>query len=106
MTMIELSKLRSGIEGFRNFKTCMCFILFYDVMGLTEDILAMAAMQSAIKGDVEALLELRNTEWENKISSAALKILGDNQFKKTSILQVASDLVKLQGYLLSEAPKL
>eukprot|EP00112_Aurelia_sp_Birch-Aquarium-sp1_P004128 Seg1469.8 transcript_id=Seg1469.8/GoldUCD/mRNA.D3Y31 product="hypothetical protein" protein_id=Seg1469.8/GoldUCD/D3Y31 len=68
--------------------------------------IALRKRDTNLKGDVEAFLELINAEWENKISSAAMRTLADNQFRKTPILPVTSDLVKLREYLLSEVPKL
>ena len=67
---------------------------------------ALRKRDQNLKDDVESFLELLNSEWSSKISSAALRTLSDAQFKKTPILPVTADLVKLREYLLSEIPNL
>ena len=67
----------------------------------------MALRQKDIenKQNVEMFLELLDSEWSTKISSAALRTLSDGQFNKAPVLPVTEDLMKLREHLLAEIPK-
>eukprot|EP00795_Rhopilema_esculentum_P006572 gene6572-12108_t len=57
----------------------------------------MALRQKDIvnKQNVEMFLELLDSEWSKKISSAALRTLSDGQFNKAPVIPVTEDLIKL-----------
>ena len=57
------------------------------------------------KQNLEMFLELLDSEWSTKISSAALRMLNDGQFNKAPVLPVTEDLMKLREHLLAEIPK-
>ena len=67
--------------------------------------IALRKQDTGLKDDAEAFIDLMESEWGSKISSAALRNLSDKKFNKAPILPVTSDLLKLREYLLDEIPK-
>ena len=67
--------------------------------------IALRQKGAELKQKVDMFLELLDTEWLIKISSAALRTLSDGQFRKSQVLPVTEDLMKLREYLLAEIPK-
>ena len=67
--------------------------------------IALRKKDTALKEDAEAFIDLMDSEWGSKISSAALRNLNDNTFNKAPILPVTADLLKIREYLLDEIPK-
>ena len=65
---------------------------------------ALRKKDKDMKEDVESFVELINSEWSSKVSSAALRALGDNAFNKTPDMPETEDLVKLRDFLLSKIP--
>lgn len=63
---------------------------------------ALRKKRSDLKQDVDAFAELLDAEWSSKISTTALRTLSDGQFKKTPVLPVTADLLKLREHCLAE----
>ena len=57
-----------------------------------------------LKEDADSFVELLNCEWAQKVSSVAIRGLSENQFNKTPILPLTSDLVELRKFLVAEIP--
>ena len=60
-------------------------------------------LQCSVKCSVCLALALE-AEWSTKVSAAALRSLGDQQFNKTPILPLTGDLIKLREFLTEEIP--
>eukprot|EP00794_Sanderia_malayensis_P021033 gene21033-23086_t len=57
-----------------------------------------------MKENVEFFIQLISSEWSAKVSSAALRKLGDNALKKSPHMPKTEDLIKLRDHLLREIP--
>eukprot|EP00794_Sanderia_malayensis_P021147 gene21147-23224_t len=66
--------------------------------------LALRQSNKDMKEDVDSFIQLISSEWSAKVSSAALRKLGDNAFKKSPHMPKTEDLVKLRDHLLKEIP--
>ena len=65
---------------------------------------ALRKREKDLKESVDSFLELLESEWSTKISTAALRSLSDNRFNKTPILPLTGDLIKLRELLMKEIP--
>ncbi len=66
--------------------------------------LALRRSDKNMKEDVESFIQLISSEWSSKVSSAALRKLGDNAFEKSPHMPKTEDLIKLRDHLLKEIP--
>ena len=48
--------------------------------------------------NAQNMIQLYESEWSGKVSSASLRTLGDNKFQKAEMLPITSDLMKLRRY--------
>ncbi len=62
--------------------------------------LALRRNDKDMKENFEFFIQLISSEWSAKVSSAALRKLGDNAFKKSPDMPKTEDLIKLRDHLL------
>lgn len=65
------------------------------------------ALRERCKEGVEnasGFLQLFDLEWKNKISSVAVRSLGDKNFQRPDVLPLTSDLLKLRDHITTEIP--
>ena len=63
---------------------------------------ALRTKDSQLKEDVNSYLELHDSEWTSKVSSAALHTLGERKFNKPEFFPLTSDLVQLRKFQIDE----
>ncbi len=67
---------------------------------------ALRRKDARLKEDVNSYLELHDSEWARKVSSAALHTLGERKFNKPEFLPLTSDLVQLRKFQIEEIKSL
>ena len=66
--------------------------------------IALREKSNEMKADVNAFIELIDSEWAVKVSASALRTLNEAKSNKTPVLPVTDDLVKIRNYLVNEMP--